>query len=191
LCLKCRKQNPLFDSFNRRDHAARILRLAPVREEVVRLTNCACAQIENVIRPDTTLDQSVTIGGSEIQLPFSSIWASSGVGRRELSRNVRAYFVATLPNAGANRRENVRRLTSEVLFQHSNGSSDDLSGAAAPTGMHCADCTFTPVKEQYRDAICGSDADGSSDFVREQSVTLRFPVLKTVRVSHDTRMYLP
>jgi hypothetical protein len=57
--------------------------------------------------------------------------------------------------------------------------------------MDGANRTLTSIQQQDRNAIGGSDANGSSAFVRDQTVAVRLAILKPTSVADNVRMYLP
>jgi len=180
----------LGESFDRRKHAAGIVRFATVREEFLTLAYRAGVQIENELRPDAGLEQLVAVCGRKVQVPLAGVVTLCAVGLSKSLRYFKTHLVAALPNAWSNRSQNMFRFGTEFFLQHLNSAPENLGSRSSPSGMDGADCPFTAVKQQDWNAIRRAHSDRSADFIRYKRIALGFTVVENARVANDIGMYL-
>jgi len=76
--LEVPQRKTLRESFDGRNHTARVLWLTTIREKASRPANGTLAHIEDTIGLNAAVDHLAAIGGSEIQFPLATVVAQYG-----------------------------------------------------------------------------------------------------------------
>src|SRR3569833_1714616 len=108
----------------------------------------------------------------------TAVLGFTNMGTFEARRHILTDLVAAGPNAWADRRLQILRTASKRCAEFLDRFRTDAGSGPSPTRMHCRHGPCARIKQQNRDAICSTNANRPTHFVRNKCVAFPLAVAK-------------